>query len=164
MLASSLLRRSTRSFSQVVQRRTVLTLENHKYTAHATARGQGRNGQVKSDDDVGLELRLAMPRSLGGKGDGQNPEQLFAMGYASCLLGAIQLVAGQQGKAEMAKNATVHAQVHMGKPNGLKGFGLEVEIQVEGIEDQALIDAGHEACPYSRALKHGAVVKVSKKD
>ena len=53
-----------------------------QYTAHATARGQGRNGQVTSDDDVGLELRLAMPRSLGGKGDGQNPEQLFAMGYA----------------------------------------------------------------------------------
>lgn len=53
-----------------------------EYTAHATARGQGRNGEVKSNDDVGLELRLAMPRSLGGKGDGQNPEQLFAMGYA----------------------------------------------------------------------------------
>lgn len=55
----------------------------HKqYTAHATARGQGRNGLVESSDDVGLKLRLAMPRSLGGKGDGQNPEQLFAMGYA----------------------------------------------------------------------------------
>lgn len=63
---------------------------------------------------------------------------------SACLLGAIQLVAGQQGKSELVKNATVHAQVHMGKPNGLKGFGLEVEIQVEGIEDQALIDAGHE--------------------
>ena len=58
------------------------TDRREQYTAHATARGQGRNGQVKSDDDVGLELRLAMPRSLGGKGDGQNPEQLFAMGYA----------------------------------------------------------------------------------
>lgn len=163
MLASSL-RRSTRSLLQVGSRRTVMTLENHKYTAHATARGQGRNGTVTSDDDVGLELRLAMPKSLGGKGDGQNPEQLFAMGYASCLLGAIQLVAGQQGKTDMARNAAIHTQVHIGKPNGLNGFGLEVEIQVEGIEDQALIDAGHEACPYSRALKHGAVVKITKKD
>jgi len=25
---------------------------------------------------------LATPKSIGGKGDGQNPEQLFAMGYA----------------------------------------------------------------------------------
>ncbi|KAF7796647.1 hypothetical protein EIP86_007829 [Pleurotus ostreatoroseus] len=134
-----------------VERRTLMTLQDHKYTAHATARGQGRNGQVKSDDDCGLELRLAMPRSLGGKGDGQNPEQLFAMGYA-----------GQQGKTDMARNAVVHTQVYLGKPKDMEGFGLEVEVQVEGIEDQALIDAGHAACPYSRALKHGAVVKVTK--
>lgn len=56
-----------------------------QYTAHATARGQGRNGEVASDDDDGLKLRLAMPRSLGGKGDGQNPEQLFAMGYSGTI-------------------------------------------------------------------------------
>ncbi len=43
---------------------------------------------MKSDDDCGLELRLAMPRSLGGKGDGQNPEQLFAMGYAGAYMRA----------------------------------------------------------------------------
>ena len=65
------------------EHRMHLTCE--QYTAHATASGQGRNGKVVSDDDCGIELRLAMPRSLGGKGDGQNPEQLFAMGY-SCKL------------------------------------------------------------------------------
>jgi len=37
---------------------------------------------VKSDGDVPLSLKLATPKSIGGKGDGQNPEQLFAMGYA----------------------------------------------------------------------------------
>ncbi|EIN11389.1 OsmC-like protein [Punctularia strigosozonata HHB-11173 SS5] len=139
-----------------------MTLRDHKYTAHATAEGQGRNGRVKSDDDDGLSLRLAMPKSLGGKGDGQNPEQLFAMGYAACFLSALQLVAGQRGQSESAKNAKVHAQVHMGQPEAGEGYGLEVHIQVEGVEDKDLIQAGHEACPYSRALKHGAVVKVSK--
>ncbi|KAI0080597.1 OsmC-like protein [Panus rudis PR-1116 ss-1] len=166
MFSSSIIvakRRLLATNARNVSRRTVMTLENHKYTAHAVARGQGRNGQVKSDDDCGLELRLAMPRSLGGKWDGQNPEQLFAMGYAACLLSALQLVAGQRGQFESAKNAAVHAQVHIGKPKDLDGFGLEVELQVEGIDDQELIDAGHEACPYSRALKHGAVVKVTKK-
>ncbi|EMD33578.1 hypothetical protein CERSUDRAFT_56378, partial [Gelatoporia subvermispora B] len=133
------------------------------YTAHATARGQGRNGQVKSDDDAGLELRLAMPKSLGGKGDGQNPEQLFAMGYAACFLSALQLVAGQKGKSEMTRNAVIHTQVHIGQPKDMEGFGLEIDVQVEGIEDDDLIEAGHRACPYSRALKHGAVVNVSKK-
>ncbi|PCH36102.1 OsmC-like protein [Wolfiporia cocos MD-104 SS10] len=142
--------------------RTLMTLKDHKYTAQATARGQGRNGQVKSDDDFGLDLRLAMPKSLGGKGDGQNPEMLFAMGYASCFLSAMQLVAGRMGKSEMAKNAVVHAQVHVGEPKEMEGFGLEVEIKVENVPDEDLIQAGHEACPYSRALKHGVVVNVSK--
>jgi len=50
-----------------------------QYSAHATARGQGRNGHVTSEN---LDLRLASPKVLGGSGDGQNPEQLFAMGYA----------------------------------------------------------------------------------
>ncbi|TFY54107.1 hypothetical protein EVJ58_g9053 [Rhodofomes roseus] len=142
-------------------KRTLITLKDHKYTAHATARGQGRNGQVKSDDDHGLDLRLAMPKSLGGKGDGQNPEMLFAMGYAGADMKDASLVAGKLGKAEMAKNAVVHTQVHVGEPKEMEGFGLEVAIQVEGV-DEELIKAGHEACPYSRALSKGVVVKVSK--
>ena len=101
--ARSALVRGVRPQATLISKRTLLTLKDHKvrsatlrmspllglsgtgywqYTAHATARGQGRNGQVKSDDDYGLDLRLAMPKSLGGKGDGQNPEMLFAMGYA----------------------------------------------------------------------------------
>ncbi|TFK53716.1 OsmC-like protein [Heliocybe sulcata] len=153
--------RALRVGSQV---RTVMTLKDVKYTAHATARGQGRNGEVKSDDDDGLTLRLAMPRSLGGKGDGQNPEQLFAMGYSACFLSALQLVAGRRGEEakRQAKNAVVRARVHMGEPQDLGGFGLAVDIEVEGVQDEELIQAGHEACPYSRALKHGAVVNVSK--
>ncbi|GBE80635.1 OsmC-like protein [Sparassis crispa] len=141
--------------------RTLMTLKNHKYTAHATARGQGRNGEVESDDDDGLKLRLAMPQSLGGKGDGQNPEQLFAMGYSACFLGALQMVASKMGKSDMAKNAAIHTEVHLGQPNDMGGFGLEVGIKVEGA-DEELIKAGHEACPYSRALKYGVVVNVSK--
>ncbi|KAI0645789.1 OsmC-like protein [Trametes meyenii] len=148
--------------SITIPTRSLMTLKDHKYSAHATARGQGRNGQVESDDDSGLQLRLAMPRSLGGKGDGQNPEQLFAMGYAACFLSALQMVAGQTGKTDMARHAVVHTQVHLGEPEGMEGFGLQVDIQVEGVEDMDLIQAGHKACPYSRALAHGAVVNVSK--
>ena len=66
------------------------------------------------------------------------------------------------GKVSEASKAVVHTQVHLGKPKDMEGFGLEVEIQVEGVS-QELIDAGHAACPYSRALSHGAVVKVTKK-
>ncbi|KAI0633215.1 OsmC-like protein [Trametes polyzona] len=155
--------RAVQRFASTVPTRTLMTLKDYKkYSAHATARGQGRNGQVISDDDCGLELRLAMPKSLGGKGDGQNPEQLFAMGYAACFLSALQMVAGQTGKTDAARNAVVHTQVHLGEPEGMEGFGLQVDIQVEGVNDMELIQAGHKACPYSRALAHGAVVNVTK--
>jgi len=145
-----------------VAKRTIITLKDHKYTAHATAHGQGRNGEVKCDEEHGLSLRLSSPKSLGGKGDGQNPEQLFAMGYAACFLGALQMMARKTGKKHAAENAVVHTEVHLGEPNAIGGFGLAVDIKVEGVDDDALIQAGHESCPYSRALKHGIVVKVSK--
>ncbi|KAH7920705.1 OsmC-like protein [Leucogyrophana mollusca] len=162
ILSASRARACQTSRPYATTKRTVTTLKNHKYTAHATAAGQGRNGEVKSDDETPFTLRLAMPKAMGGKGDGQNPEQLFAMGYASCYLGALQMMAGKTGKKDAARNAVIHASVHLGEAEGLGGFGLAVDIKVEGVEDEELIQAGHEACPYSRALKHGAVVNVSK--
>ncbi|KAF9010786.1 organic hydroperoxide resistance protein [Cyathus striatus] len=124
--------------------RTVVTLKHVKYTANATASGAGRNGH-----------------ELGGAGGGSNPEQLFAMGYASCLLGAIQLQARILKKGDQGKNAVVHTSVHIGEPKHLEGFGISVDIKVEGVDDE-LLAAGHEFCPYSRALKHGATVNISK--
>lgn len=136
-----------------------IVLKEHKHTAHATASGQGRRGVVKSDD---FSLHFAMPKSLGGQGNGQNPEQLFAMGYASCFLGALQMMAGRMGKKDAANNAVIHVNVHLGEAEKLGGFGLAVDIEVGGVEDEELIKAGHDACPYSRALAHGAIVNVSK--
>ncbi|KAF9227224.1 OsmC-like protein [Gyrodon lividus] len=142
--------------------RSVLTLKDTKYTATARAAGQGRNGEVHSGEEAPFTLRLAQPKALGGSGDGQNPEQLFAMGYASCFLGALQMVARRMGKKDGVKNAVIHTSVHLGEAEEVGGFGIAVDIKVEGVEDEEVIKAGHEACPYSRALIHGAVVNVSK--
>jgi organic hydroperoxide reductase OsmC/OhrA len=131
-----------------------------QYTAHATARGQGRNGEVESKDGPGLKLRLAMPKALGGKEDGANPEQLFAVGYSggsfnscpwshrlqflkACLLGAIQMMARKLGKKDMANTAVVHASVHIGETEKLGGLGIAVDMKVEGVDDEVL-QAGHE--------------------
>jgi len=46
------------------------------------------NGSIRSDDGL-LDLNLALPRTLGGKGDATNPEQLFAGGYAACFENAL---------------------------------------------------------------------------
>ena len=58
------------------------------YTAHGSATG-GREGQAATDTG-NVKLVLNTPKELGGGGgEGTNPEQLFAMGYSACFLGAL---------------------------------------------------------------------------
>ena len=62
------------------------------YTAEATAWG-GREGRAASSDGK-LDVQLRVPKELGGPGgDGTNPEELFAAGYAACFHSALKLVA-----------------------------------------------------------------------
>jgi len=141
-----------------------MTLRDHVYMVKATASGLGRNGKVASNGDTLLELDMAVPKAMGGKGAGQNPEKLFAMGYASCFLGALQRAAAAAGKTEEAQRARVHTVVRIGHCEEplLEGFGLEVEINVEGVDDDEIIKAAHEFCPYSRMLHHGIRVIIKK--
>ncbi|TBU33944.1 OsmC-domain-containing protein [Dichomitus squalens] len=147
-----------------IQKRSILSLKDHVYFSKATAEGPGRHGFVKSFGDAPLDLKMDMPKTAGGKGDGQNPEQLFAMGYASCFLGALQLAAARANKKDLAENAKVTANVFLGHPlePDIDGFGLRAEIMVEGCPDDAIIAEAHEFCPYSRALEHGAEVTITK--
>ena len=68
------------------------------YTAHATSTGGGRDEGRSTTDDGKIDVLLSLPAEMGGKGDGTNPEQLFAAGYSACFLGAMGFVAGQQKK------------------------------------------------------------------
>src|SRR6478752_7360469 len=61
-----------------------------QYVASATA--SGREGRAVTSDGR-LDVTLAAPRELGGSGEGTNPEQLFAAGYAACFASALGLVA-----------------------------------------------------------------------
>lgn len=55
------------------------------YKAKAISDG-GREGKVRIENSS-LEFEMAKPPELGGSGKaGVNPEQLFAAGYAACLL------------------------------------------------------------------------------
>jgi lipoyl-dependent peroxiredoxin len=122
------------------------------YTAIATS--AGRDGRARSSDGK-LDVTLALPKELGGTGDGTNPEQLFAAGYAACFSSAMQLVAKQLGLD--ASDASVTAEVGL-EPKG-QGFGLAVTLHVElpealqGEPGQKLVDATHQVCPYSNATR-----------
>ncbi|WP_327064503.1 organic hydroperoxide resistance protein [Kitasatospora sp. NBC_01302] len=123
------------------------------YTAVATA--NGREGRTVSSDGR-LDLQLAFPAALGGNGEGTNPEQLFAAGYAACFASALGAV-GRAAKID-TKDASVTAEVGIGKDTD-GGFGLAVTLRVElpdslqGEQGQALVEQAHAYCPYSKATR-----------
>src|SRR6476620_11898881 len=65
------------------------------YTAHANVVGGRANGHGKTSDGA-FEVNLRRPKEMGGEGDGTNPEQLFAVGYAACFEGAVGAVARRE--------------------------------------------------------------------
>ncbi len=129
------------------------TIEKVVYQAHATATG-GRDGSAQSSDGL-LDVKLAVPKEMGGPGGGVNPEQLFAAGYSACFLGALKFVAGQQ-KITVPADARIDATVGIGAIP--QGFGIEVQmtIHLPGLDRavaQALVNKAHEVCPYSNATR-----------
>ncbi|GLS03247.1 organic hydroperoxide resistance protein [Chitiniphilus shinanonensis] len=133
------------------------------YTAQATAHG-GREGSVKSSDGV-LDLKLAVPKELGGPGGAAtNPEQLFAAGYAACFESAIRFV-GRQRHVKF-DDVQVTAEVGIGKRDA-GGFQLAVKLTAAftGLEYAQANDlaqaAHHDICPYSHATRGNVEVTVA---
>jgi Ohr subfamily peroxiredoxin len=131
------------------------------YVAHASAVG-GRDGKAHTSDNK-LAVTLARPPELGGKGDGVNPEQLFATGYSACFLSAMQFVAGQQ-KITVPADTTVSADVGIGPID--HGFGLDIDLKVtipgwEKAKAMDLVKKAHEVCPYSNATRNNVDVRLT---
>lgn len=135
------------------------------YTAEALATGAGRNGRGTTPDGR-LDLDLAIPKEMGGSGEGTNPEQLFAVGYAACFHSALQMVA-REAKADVTDSA-VGASVSIGAVEG-GGFGLAVTLEVtlpHLSRDEALVlaEQAHKVCPYSNATRGNIEVTLSVND
>src|SRR3954453_1112730 len=120
------------------------------YTAEAQVSGGRAAGHGRTSDGA-LEVDLRLPPEMGGPGGGTNPEQLFAVGYASCFESALALVA-RRAKVEGGA-ATIDSRVML-SPNDSRGFDLSVELDVTlpSVQDpdQAveLVHAAHQVCPY----------------
>ncbi|GAB2904622.1 organic hydroperoxide resistance protein [Uliginosibacterium flavum] len=127
------------------------------YKTRATSVG-GRSGHAALDDGT-LAFDLAAPGS--GK-TGANPEQLFAIGYAACFDNALKHVAEKQKLALSASKTS--AEVGIGQ-NTTGGFALDVDLYVEiqGLnetEATQLVEATHQVCPYSNALRGNVDVRL----
>ena len=129
---------------------------NVLYSTSAIANG-GRDGTVATSDGA-FAAKLSTPKELGGAGaEGNNPEQLFAAGYAACFIGAMKVVAGATGVGPISDDVQVRSTVGIG-PRSAGGFGLTIglEVLVPGLDRAAaedLVAKAHEVCPYSNATR-----------
>jgi lipoyl-dependent peroxiredoxin len=134
-----------------------------KYKTTATATG-GRDGKAATKDGS-FSVNLATPKELGGAGGpGNNPEQLFAAGYAACYLGAMKFVASQGGP-KVPQDTSVTSTVGIG-PRSEGGFGIDVQLEVSlpGLprdEAEKLVEKAHQVCPYSNAIRNNVQVRTT---
>jgi len=124
------------------------------YTAEARVTGARDKGHGKTSDGA-LEVDLRLPAEMGGQGGGTNPEQLFAVGYASCFEGALGAVA-RRAKVETG-DAVIDSKVSL-HPNESRGFDLSVQLDVtlpsvDAEQAIELVKAAHQVCPYSNATR-----------
>ncbi len=133
------------------------------YTAEATVTGGRADGHGRTPDGL-LDVHLRLPPELGGDGQGTNPEQLFAVGFASCFESALGAVARRE-RAE-AGDVSIDSKVSL-HPTEERGFKLSVRMDVSlpQVSDPELavrlVAAAHRVCPYSNATRGNIDVELT---
>jgi lipoyl-dependent peroxiredoxin len=136
------------------EKHTITPIEKVLYTAEAHTTG-GRDGGASRTSDGRLEVKLSVP---GTPSTGTNPEQLFAAGWSACFLSALKVVAARK-KIKLPAEAAVDAEVDLGTTAGGYLIQARLNVNLPGIERevaQALMEAAHQECPYSKAT-HGNI-------
>ncbi len=130
------------------------------YTTQATTKG-GRDGRAVLENG-GLALAMALPKDIGGSGEGHNPEQLFALGWSSCFGSAILLLAKKHGLDGSA--ARVTCAVTLDKDATSFALKAELKVSLPGADKDkltALVEEAHQICPYSKATRNNVPVTLT---
>ncbi|MER9432018.1 organic hydroperoxide resistance protein [Mesorhizobium sp. M0408] len=125
------------------------------YSTKVTATG-GRKGTIRSEDGI-LNLKLAIPKELGGMDGATNPEQLFAGGYAACFENALLRVARQSGHRFADGDVIVVAEIGLSCSEA-DAFVLHASlaVTVSGVDQttaEELVRNADAICPYSNAVR-----------
>ena len=133
------------------------------YTAEAHVTGGRAHGHGRTSDGA-HEVELRSPVELGGEGGGTNPEQLFAIGYASCFESALGSV-GRRERLDLG-DVAIDARVML-MPGEDRRFeiGVELDVALPSIEDAdraiELVRAAHQVCPYSNATRGNVDIELA---
>ncbi len=134
------------------------TIDKVLYTAKTHTTG-GRDGAARSSDGR-LEVKLSSP---GTAGTGTNPEQLFAAGWSACFMSAIGLAASQR-KITLPPDRAIDAEVDLGTNDGGYLLRARLNVSLPGLDReaaQALVNAAHQLCPYSKATRGNIAVEIN---
>ena len=133
-------------------------IEKVLYTARAHTTG-GRDGASRTSDGR-LDVKLSSPGTAGG---GTNPEQLFAAGWSACFMSAIGLAAARK-KVSLPADRAIDAEVDLGTNDGGYVLRARLNVSLPGLQPkvaQALVDAAHQLCPYSKATRGNIDVAIN---
>lgn len=128
------------------------------YTARVHTIGGRDKGAARSSDGR-LDVQLSVP---GGTGAGTNPEQLFAAGWSACLEGAIA-IAARRMKVTAPADLAIDAEISLNQVGDGYALSARLTISMPGLDPdvaQALIEAAHQTCPYSKATRGNIDVAV----
>jgi Ohr subfamily peroxiredoxin len=128
------------------------------YTAKTHTTG-GRDGASRSSDGR-LDVKLSKP---GAAGIGTNPEQLFAAGWSACFEGAMGLAARKM-KIQLPADMAIDAEVDLCLADGAYSLQARLNISLPGVAReaaQALAEAAHQTCPYSKATRGNIDVAIN---
>jgi lipoyl-dependent peroxiredoxin len=128
------------------------------YTAKVHTTG-GRAGASRSSDGH-LDVKLSRP---GTAGTGTNPEQLFAAGWSACFESTMDLAARKM-KIVLPADLAIDAEVDLNTNDEGYFLRARLNISLPGLERdvaQALADAAHELCPYSKATRHNVDLEIN---
>jgi osmotically inducible protein OsmC len=128
------------------------------YTGRAHTTG-GRNGASRSSDGR-LDIKLSSP---GAPGNGINPKQMFAAGWSACFMGAMGVAAAKM-KTRLPADAAIDAEVDLCDAGGEYFLQARLNVSLPGVERevaQALVDAAHQTCPYSKATRGNIDVAIN---
>jgi Ohr subfamily peroxiredoxin len=129
------------------------------YTGKTHTTGGRDGGSSRSSDDR-LNIKLSVP---GTQGSGTNPEQLFAAGWSACFIGAMKIAAGKM-KVRFPADGSVDTEVDLILTGDAYSLQARLNINLPGIEReiaQALADAAHKTCPYSKATRGNINVEIN---
>jgi len=110
---------------------------------HVTA---GRNGAAHSKDGQ-LDIKLPQPHPAA--------ENLFGAAWSACYLGAVELAAAQ-AKVKLPDDRAVDAEIDLNLAGNAFFLRARLNVSLPGVDRevaQRLIEAAHDICPYSKAVR-----------